>query len=243
MPSAQVYSQNIVGYKTADLAAGNFNMYAVPFTGVGGGGFQLNSSAFSGDSFGAGGLGAADWVMLWVPAIFDYEVYYKYDEDGLWYAVKGDNLFEENYPDGLPVGTAFWYQSRGTSDGNITIAGEVPTASTLSATVTCRNFNTLAYPYPVNFFLNDNTQVDWSDAYGAGGLGAADWVMLWVPAIFDYEVYYKYDEDGLWYAVKGDNLFEVNYPDGLPVGTAFWYQSREPDTLKTSFEVIFKKSY
>ena len=220
-------------------------MYAVPFTGVGGGGFQLNSTAFSGDSFGAEGNMDADWVMIWNPTTSGYDNYYKYS-DGLWYSGENDELFEDiqNYPNGLPVGTAFWYQSRGTSDGNITIAGEVPTDSTLSSTVTCRNFNTLAYPYPVNFFLNDTAQVDWSGAYGAEGNMDADWVMIWNPTTSGYDNYYKYS-DGLWYSGENDELFEdiQNYPNGFPVGTAFWYQSREPNVAKASFNVTFKKTY
>ena len=222
-------------------------MYAVPFTGVGGDGFYLNGTAFSGDSFGSGGSGSADLVMIWDPTTSDYDNYYKYSDDGLWYSARNDELFEDaaNYPNGLPVGTAFWYQSRGTSGGNITVAGEVPMDTTLTATVICRKFNTLAYPYPVNFFLNDTDQADWSEAFGSGGSGSADLVMLWDPTTSDYDNYYKYSDDGLWYSARNDELFEdvANYPNGLPVGTAFWYQSREPNDSKGSFEVTFKKTY
>jgi len=234
---AQVESLNIVGYTTTGLAGGTFNQYPVQFGTVGGGGFNLNGGALQGDLFAAEGSGDADQILIWEPATSSYGVYYLYS-DGLWYNFLTDVLFEVDYPAGLPAGTAFWYVSQA-AGGQAVFSGEVPLTATLTKSVTGGTFNMLCQPYPVAAKLNDSTQCDWvaCGAFAAEGSGNADQILIWEPATSSYGVYYLYS-DGLWYNFVTDAAFEVDYPDGLPVGTAFWYSSKG-----ASFTATFNKTF
>ena len=59
-----------------------------------------------------------DLIQFWLP---EYEAYYLYegDEDYPygWYNTTTDESFDTDYPNGKPVGTAFWYIARGAFDG------------------------------------------------------------------------------------------------------------------------------
>ena len=50
-------------------------------------------------------------------------MYYLYvgDEDYPygWYNAETDESFDDDYPNGKPAGTAFWYYARGTGTGTI----------------------------------------------------------------------------------------------------------------------------
>ena len=62
---------------------------------------------------------AADRIMIWDASIQDYVQYYLWGYAGfeeqvtpLWKKVGTDTLFSEDYKDGLPAGTGFWYYAQ-----------------------------------------------------------------------------------------------------------------------------------
>lgn len=235
--SAQVESQNIVGYSTSALKGATFNMFSVQFGTVGGGGFNINSGALSGDLLGAESNTDADQVQIWDPLTSSYAVYYLYS-DGFWYNFNTDAAFQADYPTGLPAGTAFWYMAKG-ADGSATFAGEVPSTATVTKAITGGTFNMITFPYPVNAKLNDTAQCNWV-ACGANKAESntdADQVQIWDAATSSYGVYYLYS-DGLWYNFNTDAAFDADYTAGLPVGTAMWYLAKGTD-----FTLTFNKPY
>ena len=109
---AEITSANVVGYKTDALTDGNFNMVSVSFNNVDGTGVQLNGgnvtfeNLITGFDFSDG----PDLIEVWNPETSGYTYHYFYDQDG-WTDDSGNGYFEDDYPDGLPAGAAFWYEA------------------------------------------------------------------------------------------------------------------------------------
>ena len=122
---AQVESVNIVGYETKALVADEFNMLGGTFTGVGKAGYSLNRD-FKGENLTAGAdLFTADTILIHDATTGIFTTYYLYEGDDTWaagwYNAGSDDLFEDDYPNGLPAGTPFWYVAKaGTGDFSIT---------------------------------------------------------------------------------------------------------------------------
>ena len=251
--AAGVTSDNIVGYNAMPIVADGYNMFSVPFEGVGDNtGWKLNECLSGVNLTGAESDADADWVMLWNPVTSIYENYFYYVEptheyDGWWDVATGNMMFEDNYPNGLPAGSSFWYLAKAATTGaTATFAGQVPAAETVAQTVNRGSYNLFACPYPINLKLNDATQVSWGDAIGAEVDAEADWIMLWNPTTSVYENYFYYVEptheyDGWWDVATGNMMFEDNYPNGLEVGQPFWYLAK--GTAGETFTVTFKKTY
>ena len=234
LASAQVYSQNIVGYVAQPLVGGKFNMYVVPFEAVGGGNVFI-PELLSGNLTAGGDSGLGDTIQIWNPATSGYDDYYLFDNgDGTATWWKGDDS-EEMGP--MPAGTTFWYEAKG-DNGSVTVSGQVITTGTFSESVIGGKFNMLACPYPVEFDPNNINAIDWMacGATAGGDSGLGDTIQIWNPATSGYVDYYLFDNgDGTatwWYA---DDSAEA---DPIPMGVPFWYESKG-----MSFTAVFKKTF
>ena len=229
---AQVESVNIVGYETKALVAGKFNMLGGNFNSVGKAGYSLNSD-FKGANLTAGaGLATSDTILIHDAVTGGYTTYYLYEGDGTypagWYNAISDELFETDYPDGLPAGTPFWYVAKSTTvSASGTFSGDVPLGASYTKALVRSKFNMVMSPYPVALNLNDAAQVALTGATAGAGLATSDTILVHDAVTGGYTTYYLYEGDGTypagWYNAISDELFETDYPDGLPAGTPFWY--------------------
>ena len=84
-------------------------MMSIPFADVSGGDLDTANLKFTGvlktDNAGAYG----DIIQIWKKDEGGANEYYCYPDDGLWYNCDGDALLADDYPDGIPAGSAFWY--------------------------------------------------------------------------------------------------------------------------------------
>ena len=141
--SAQVYSDNIVGYvKVAKPANGDLNMVGVSFLSTS---QTLNQlfpmGQFEGDLFNAG---ASDQVILWNNGTASYDTYVYYDVSGTYgpaYATYDGwqeigQFGSANYANPvLPAGSAFWFKGSGGTAGDLLALGQVKQEETDSQTI------------------------------------------------------------------------------------------------------------
>jgi hypothetical protein len=229
---AQVESVNIVGYETKALVAGKFNMLGGTFNGVGKAGYSLNRD-FKGENLTAGPDSlTSDTIAIYDATTSAYTTYYLYEGDGIypagWYNAGSDDLFEVDYPNGLPAGTAFWYVAKDTTvNAKGTFSGDVPMDASYTKDLVRGKFNMVASPYPVALNLNNAAQVTLTGATAGPDSLTADTIAIYNATTSAYTTYYLYEGDGVypagWYNAGSDDLFEVDYPSGLPAGTPFWY--------------------
>ena len=243
-----IESANVVGYNTDTITAKKFNMVSVPFEGTDGKGFKLNQCLSGVDLTGTDSPTTADLIEIWDASTGAYENWYYYEAGdewtGWWDAGTATTLFEDQYPNGLPAGTAFWYKSAAsaTKNGSVVVAGQVPTASSVDLEVLKGKFNMVAYPYPVAFKLNDSKQVSWANAHGTDSPTTADLIQIWdaVTGAYDNWYYYEAGDEwtGWWDAGTATTLFEDVYTTGLPVGKPFWYKAAAGTG---TFDITFTK--
>ncbi|MGN0834183.1 MAG: hypothetical protein ACI4RD_11130, partial [Kiritimatiellia bacterium] len=230
-------SSDIVGYATGSLTKGNYNTMTVQFNSIGKSGFSLNDITLIGMT-ASDASETADLAMFWDPETSGYNVYYLYsgpEADDGWYNMSTDNFFDDDYPDGMPVGTAFWYFARNSGEGTWQTAGAVENDDTISFTITKGNYNLIASAYPIALKLND---MELSGLTASDASETADLAMFWDPETSGYNVYYLYsgpEADDGWYNMSTDNFFDDDYPNGMPVGTAFWYFARGTGTGRITF--------
>ena len=213
LPSAQVYSENIVGYNTV-VPDGPYSMVGISFAECAGGSLMLEKLT--------GTFSSGDEIQIPYTTEngFDF-VSYQYltmDNDGMdngWYDLGWDYVGDTVQ---LPQGSAVWYYSASGS-GNVSVSGEVsklPFSQTFSDPYTM-----VASGFPVAFNPND-AQFSWSMSSGDE---------IQVPYTtengFDF-VSYQYltmDNDGMddgWYDL-GWGLLEGNI---VSVGQGFWVYSQ-----------------
>ena len=102
---------------TVTLTKGNYNLVACAYPVA----LDLNAMVCTGLTAGESS-DDADLIQFWNPTTSAYEAYYLYsgpDADDGWYNFETDEAFADDYPDGKPAGTAFWYIARGTGTGTI----------------------------------------------------------------------------------------------------------------------------
>jgi hypothetical protein len=232
---AQVESVNIVGYETKALVAGKYNMIGGNFTAIGTDGFCLNSDFTGANLTAGGGVLDSDTILIYDANTSGYTTYYLYEGDpdyqAGWYNAGSDELFETDYPNGLPAGSAFWYRAKAeTTDAKVVFSGEVPTDASYTRGLVRGKFNMVMSPYPVALDLNDAAQVTLVGATAGGGVLDSDTILIYDANTSGYTTYYLYEGDpdyqAGWYNAGSDELFETDYPDGLPAGTPFWYRAK-----------------
>ena len=249
MFDAQVESVNIVGYETKALVAGKFNMLGGTFNGVGKAGYSLNRD-FKGENLTAGPDSfSADTILIHNAATGIYTTYYLYQGDGTyqagWYNAGSDEWFDDDYPTGLPAGTPFWYLAKSTTAGaSGTFSGDVPMEASYTKDLVRAKFNMVMNPYPVALNLNDATEVTLTGATAGPDSFTSDTILIHNAATGIYTTYYLYEGDGTyqagWYNAGSDNLFETDFPNGLPAGKPFWYLAKAGTG---DFSITFLKNF
>jgi hypothetical protein len=246
---AQIESQNIVGYATKALVAGDFNMLGATFTSVGTAGFSLNAD-FSGENLtaGAGSL-SADTILIHNAATGVYTTYYLYEGDPSyqagWYNAGSEEWFDDDYPTGLPAGSSFWYLAKATTTGaSVTFSGDVPSTASYTRNLVRADFNMVASPYPVALDLNDPAQVTLTGATAGAGSLSADTILIHNASTGVYTTYYLYEGDPTyqagWYNAGSEEWFGDDYPTGLTAGTPFWYVAKAGSG---DFSMTFLKNF
>ena len=242
-----------VGYNTCnetqfstDNASRKYSLLALPFEKVDGKGLSLNDLNFS--TFKAAiSLANADQILLWVldpeTKTYDYETWFR--KSAGWYSAKSTSTtFDSVYQDGLPSGTVYWFAPYpGKVAPDVTTSGAVPSDTQVVKTLYRDQYNFVSYPYPCPLQLNNAEQVDWGNCTSAISLANADQIMIWVylesSEEYDYETYFK--KSGGWYSAKSTSKkFEEIHPEGVKVGTGFWYKPKEKAGLSETFDITFK---
>ena len=80
---------------------------SVPFTGVTDANIPADSLQFTGVCKGDGPQ-ECDFIQIW-NGNGGFNSYYCYTDDGLWYNTDTDELLSDDYSEGIPAGTPFWY--------------------------------------------------------------------------------------------------------------------------------------
>ena len=241
--------RSLVGYNTcSELQASDsvemYSMLAIPFEGVDGKGISLNSLNFSNPTKNNSST-KADRIMLWVKdekGIYDYETFYLTKSSG-WRNAETMEYVDDEYQNGLPAGTTFWYVSpaKATAAGTMTTSGAVMGDSYDVKTISRGQYNFVSFPYPVGLKLNDSTMVNWGNAVKNNGSTKADMIMLWLyneeSKEFDYVTYYLTKSNG-WRNATTLEYFQNEHPNGVTVGTGFWYNA-QPSTDSDTFDITF----
>ena len=243
---ADVTSANVVGYQNTTMQSGlgKFSLVSVPFAHVNadGKGIMLNKDiTVQGAADPAwGDPDKSDQIWVW-NGVGDIS-YYWYegsdapgDETG-WWGYSTGNLFETDYKNGLPENAAFIFLAR-TSDAKVLVgSGAVDPREEISKEVPKNGFTQTANGYPVAFQPNNKKQFLLKGASDPafGDPDKSD--QLWVWNGVGYISYYWYegsdtpgDETG-WWGYSTGNLFETDYPNGIPSGSAFMIKANNVET-------------
>lgn len=217
--SAQVESQNVVGYSSSALGAGKLFMLGSNFekvTTTTGEAVTLSSlvPSVAFEDFDAIFVGVADEFGV---VQFTTYSYLTFNDPAGWYA--DDNVtYAGNVS--LPAGVSVWMQLA--SAQNVTANGQVRKASTgFSFAATKLTMTSSAYPIP----FNPNTCV-WTGAQDFDSIfvGVAD--AFGVVQFTNY-FYLTFNDPAGWYA--DDNVTYAG--DIAPVGAGFWVQTQGDVTM------------
>jgi len=197
MASAQVYSQNIVGYSKQEISAGSFMILANQFFG------ENEASVTIDEAFGAS-LPEDSELYVWNGS--GYNNYAYWDWNGGWSDASsldpvGDVEIER--------GDALWVKNAGSSSEIVVFSGNVSLSNSTTNSLAV-GFNMVANPYPTAVALdnlNINPQED-DELYVWDGSG--------------YNNYVYWDWNGGWSdASTLDAVGDVE----IPVGVGFWYKT------------------
>eukprot|EP00825_Cyclidium_porcatum_P004605 TRINITY_DN1217_c0_g2_i1.p1 TRINITY_DN1217_c0_g2~~TRINITY_DN1217_c0_g2_i1.p1 ORF type:complete len:253 (+),score=10.93 TRINITY_DN1217_c0_g2_i1:747-1505(+) len=235
--SAQVTSQNIVGYHSLALLHG-FNMVGVDFQVVGG----TTTSEITIDEFIdstnlTAGEDDSNSDLIYVYRNGDYlPTYFLLDAgDGLkvWYDA------DSNPAGTLRNGDGVWIKILNPVGVNVTMAGQVPSAAT-AVKINHGVFNMVANPFPMEWDLTSTTMVNWNTLVGpVAGEDDSNSDLMYVYSLTtgDYlPTYFLLDAgDGVrvWYDA------DSNLPVPLAPGQGFWYYSRG----SSDFDITFAKTF
>lgn len=244
--SAEVSSQNIVGYNTSPITPG-FNMVSVNFDSV------TNSSAgidlsvvfppttanLVGATTEAGG---ADAILVWDNTAKSYATYF------LYYTTKTTTLSTLNWtwrvgqstPANVQLksGDTVWFNKKGANAAEFAIAGQVPTLSSKNRTLT-QGFNMIGNLYPTDWDANALGTTWWSTSGATGATteaGGADSILVWDNTTKAYATYF------LYYTTKTTTLSTLNWTwrvgqstpapaDFLKLGAGAWYNRKTAATV------------
>ena len=224
-----------------------YSALSIPFENPNGSNLSLNDIKFVNAKANAKKT-LADQILLWVwkedAQKFDYETWFLKSATDGWFNYDTTSIgFDdpEGHPDGLLPGTTFWYYAKA-KDSVMTMqtSGQVVSENVIW-TMTRNSYNFVGCPFPTALKLNDSTQVDWGAAKANNKKTLADQIMLWVD-VGDTEQGYGYKTYYLsttgWKNYDTGVTFQEDYPNGVDVGTGFWYNAKSSTT--DTFEVTFK---
>ncbi len=230
MASAQVSSENVVGYSTLTLQPG-YNMIAVNWDVVGAPAAGISVQDLFDTSALKGGLAVSlgDNIKIHDAATGGFATLYLYDggettyhdNDGLWMEAGSPSTRV------LANGEAFWFLSRASVATNVAVAGQVPVDASVTKTV-LPGYNMFGSGFTADMEINGT--YDWAAAGAIGGLAVSlgDNIKIHDAVTGGFSTLYLYDggettyhdNDGLW--------MEAGTPSSrvIPVGQGFWYYSR-----------------
>ena len=270
--SSLKYRPSKVGYSTkADFAASAtdaaYTMMSIPFEAVDGKGISLNDLQFANLAYSKYLPTQCDQIWLWVKldsGNWDYEKWrFKSPEDG-WITVgaitKGGvpygvgTAFDTVYPDGIPVGSAFWFRAYNkATPRTFTASGQV-LSENVSRTINRGQFQFVGLPYPTNLKLNgEDKNVDSTNCSNNKYLPTScDQIWFWTEKpdkTWDYEKWrYRSPEDG-WVSVgaitkeggshAAGTPFQTVYPDGVSVASGFWFNSYNKAGASSTYDLNF----
>ena len=243
---ADVTSANIVGYMTPTTVEDDFNMIAIPFYNVDGSGLDFNRDiTVKGVATGEGAQ-ECDFVHVYINSDGWYFLYNHHDElapgqrghmDDGWYTTDDEEI-GDYFPDGFPVGTAMWYEAY--ADGerseplSITFSGEVEGAKSVTLeNLAGDDFNMISNPYPVAWDPNNAEAVQFENVATGEGAQDCDFIHVYINGDGWYFLYNHHDElapgqrghmDDGWYTTDDEEIGDY-FPDGIPAGTAMWYEA------------------
>ena len=234
-----VSSANVVGYAVKDdisifKDANNrsFTLLGLPFKNINSanGNWSLNDLQFSSLTAKLN-KDQADQIWLWGDTgdgVYDYIPYFRKNATG-WFSCKTTTrTFDQDYPDGLPAGTAFWFAAYNPNAAiQMTDSGEVGNADR-EITIMRGQFQFVSYPFPVNLKLNDTDQFDSSNCTTKLNKDQADQIWFWMDmgdGTWDYVPFFRKNATG-WFSCKSTSTsFSTLYPNGVTVGSGFWFKS------------------
>ena len=229
----------------ASSAENKLTLMSIPFTRVDGKGISLNDLVIS-NFKKSPSPASADQIWLWVDkgdGVWGYEEWFLNNNAKWMRTTSVSTSFDSEYKDGLPSGTAFWYRSyKDNNPRTLTTSGAVDSDVKVEPTIICNEYNFVSFPYPVALKLNDETMADWSNSKKSPSPASADQIMLWVDkggGVWGYEEWFLNNSRKWMRTTSVSTSFESVHPNGVVVGTGFWYLARS-QTGKTSFTITFK---
>jgi len=205
--------------------------------------------------------GKSDQVWVWDPnkgASGDYNKFYwdVGNDDSVegwepgWTEVVGQELmFADIYPNGLPVGGAFYFQNSQAAAKPMTVNGQVEPEDEVEVSLKegAGMFTMAGNPYPV---ATDIEQIAIEGKYGDPEWtpSKSDQIWVWDPnkgASGDYNKFYwdVGNDDSVegwepgWTEVVGQELmFSDIYPNGILSGTPFYFQNSQATAKSVTFE-------
>ena len=184
--SAQVYSQNIVGYAKLPEPTSGLDIVSPQF-------WTVSGETTLGDAFS----GLADESLLYIwNGVNGYDPYRYYVGWGWYHDVSGD----ESNDLSVGAGVAVWLVGGGS---DAMMAGEVPSSSSIT-NVLGDGLNMVANPYPVALALGDIPTETLSDE---------DLMWVW-NGVNGYDPYRYYVGWGWYHDVSGDDSNAVEIPIG-----------------------------
>ena len=242
----------VVGYQNTTMQSGlgKFSLVSVPWSHVNadGKGIMLNKDITVQGAADPEGGDPDKCDQIWVWTGVGYLPYYWYegsdtpgDETG-WWGINSNELFEKDYPNGLPENAAFMFLARTSDDKVLVGSGAVDPRNEISKTVPKNGFTQTANGYPVNFQPNNKKQFLLKGASDPEGGDPDKCDQLWIWTGVGYLPYYWYvgsdtpgDETG-WWGINSNQLFEDDYKDGIVSGNAFMIKA---NNVETDREVIY----
>jgi len=216
-----VVSSNVVGYQKLSIPANGYALLANPFTVVGSDGETFPINDMFSDDVGKSTEGRTaaqgDRVQVWDSSGQTYSTYFMSSFVHAW---AGTNP-RQAAADSFDSGAGYWYQNRGASAFELTVAGEV---ATNAVTVTLvPGYTLVCNPFPADLPLNSES-IDWVGAGATAGRTAAqgDRIQVWD---IDGQTYTTYFLSSFVNAWAGSNPRQAT-TDAIPAGKAFWYQNR-----------------
>jgi len=245
--SAQVESQNVVGYNTVTLKQG-FNMLACNFDGVGGTTGMSLDQLVPGTTVGLSKATTADNsdnILIFDATTQGYATYF------LYYATKGTTTYNNRWVLNattpatnvvLKSGSAFWINIKNTTDLPATFVGQVPSDS--SKTLTLKyGFNMIGGVFTADWDPNVLGTTYWA-ANGTRATTAdnADNILVFDATTQGYTTYF------LYYATKGTTTYNNQWvlnattkaPDNfVKVGAGVWYSKKAVGNLEVPVSIPY----
>lgn len=196
--SAQVVSQNIVGYNT-EVSAGGFMISGMQFKADGGN----TPTTVYGDS-----LPLQSRIYTWNADIAEYEIV---TYASLFVPFVGPTTKWSGEPN-LAIGEGYWVESAGAAES--VLAGTVSSEAAITNSISA-GFQMCSYPYPVERLVKN---LGFTPTIG-------DRIYLWDAAIADYKII-TYSSVFVPFVGPVTKWSDENAP--IAVGEGFWYEAMAP---------------